>query len=89
MSEPQIIQAFVAEYGQTVLSAPPKKGFNLTAWAIPFLGFVLGGTVLFSFLKRQQKAPDSPPASKEFKASTKNEDDHYRELLRKEMENRK
>ena len=30
MTESQIVDSFVAEYGQTVLSTPPKAGFNLT-----------------------------------------------------------
>ena len=29
------IQAFVQEYGATVLSAPPVKGFNRAAWIMP------------------------------------------------------
>jgi len=87
MNEPQIIQSFVLQYGETVLSAPPKRGFSLTAWALPFLGFVLGGTVLFLFLKRQQKITGDPPASKTSSGPAPNaEDDHYREQLRKEME---
>lgn len=31
------IQAFVQEYGQTVLSAPPAKGFNRAAWIMPIV----------------------------------------------------
>jgi cytochrome c-type biogenesis protein CcmH/NrfF len=31
------IQAFVQEYGPTVLSAPPAKGFNRVAWVMPVL----------------------------------------------------
>ena len=90
MSEPQIIQAFVAEYGETVLSAPPRHGFSLTAWALPFLGFILGGTVLFSFLKRQQNDRGDPSDSKASSQPSHNaEEDRYREQLRKEMESRK
>ena len=32
----QIIQQQVTEYGEMVLSAPTKTGFNLTAWVMPF-----------------------------------------------------
>lgn len=35
MSDDQIQQAFVQEYGPTVLIEPPKKGFDLLAWAMP------------------------------------------------------
>ncbi|MEE9258168.1 MAG: cytochrome c-type biogenesis protein CcmH, partial [Nitrospinaceae bacterium] len=39
----QIIQAQVEEYGETVLSAPTKDGFNLTAWVTPFGALIIGG----------------------------------------------
>lgn len=34
-SDDQILQAFVQEYGPTVLIEPPKKGFDLLAWVMP------------------------------------------------------
>jgi cytochrome c-type biogenesis protein CcmH len=37
-----IIQDFVQEYGEKVLSAPPTTGFNSIAWYIPGVAFVLG-----------------------------------------------
>ena len=39
----QIIKMQVDEYGETVLSAPTKFGFNLTAWLTPFVALVAGG----------------------------------------------
>ncbi len=39
----QIIKMQVDEYGETVLSAPTKFGFNLTAWMTPFVVLVAGG----------------------------------------------
>jgi cytochrome c-type biogenesis protein CcmH len=86
-SSDQIIQSYVAKYGQTVLAAPTKSGFNLTAWAIPFFAFFLGGTLLFVYLKKQRNLPITHDEK-----ITKLEDDqesHYRTLLRKELEERK
>jgi cytochrome c-type biogenesis protein CcmH len=37
-----IIDSFVARYGKKVLSAPTMKGFDVTAWVMPFLIFCLG-----------------------------------------------
>ena len=37
-----IIQDFVQEYGEKVLSAPPAHGFNSIAWYIPGVAFALG-----------------------------------------------
>jgi cytochrome c-type biogenesis protein CcmH/NrfF len=42
-----IVQDFVQEYGEKVLSAPPSTGFNSIAWYIPGVAFALGlGIVL-------------------------------------------
>ncbi len=37
-----IVDSFVARYGKQVLSAPTMKGFDITAWVMPFLIFCLG-----------------------------------------------
>src|ERR1700752_4616013 len=37
-----IVQDFVQEYGEKVLSAPPTKGFNSIAWYITPISGVLG-----------------------------------------------
>lgn len=41
-SEEQVKAYFVGKYGEWVLLAPPRKGFNLLAWILPFFA-VLGG----------------------------------------------
>ena len=48
MSDQQILNAFVAKYGATVLAAPPAHGFDLVAWIAPFAVFAaaLAGTIL-------------------------------------------
>jgi cytochrome c-type biogenesis protein CcmH len=46
----QIIKMQVDEYGETVLSAPTKFGFNLTAWLTPFVALVAGGFGVRKFL---------------------------------------
>jgi cytochrome c-type biogenesis protein CcmH/NrfF len=37
-----IIQDFVQEYGEKVLSAPPSTGFSSIAWYIPGVAFAIG-----------------------------------------------
>ncbi len=51
-SKGEIMGYFVGRYGEKILSAPTKKGFNLTAWALPFLALVTGGGALYLALKR-------------------------------------
>ncbi len=38
-----IIDMQVEKHGETVLSAPTKDGFNLTAWVMPFVALMAGG----------------------------------------------
>jgi cytochrome c-type biogenesis protein CcmH/NrfF len=87
MTESQIIDSFVAKYGQTALATPPKSGFNLTAWGLPFLGFLIGGVILIAFLRKQQ--PPSAPDNRNLPLAPIDVGDVYRERLRKELESRK
>jgi len=54
-SKEQIIQFFVAQYGEQVLASPPKRGFNLTAWILPFVVILVGGIVIYITLKKWLK----------------------------------
>ena len=47
----QIIGSFVSQYGEKMLSSPPKKGFNLVAWVVPFAAVAVAGTALFFILR--------------------------------------
>jgi cytochrome c-type biogenesis protein CcmH len=38
----EILAYFVERFGDEILTAPPKRGFNLVAYAAPFVGFVIG-----------------------------------------------
>lgn len=74
----EILDYFVERYGEEVLNAPPKKGFNLTAWVLPFL--VLGvGMVWLSYLLRgwitRREEPKGEPLPS-----------HYLERVEKELE---
>ena len=51
-SKEEIIGYFVNRFGEKILSAPTKRGFNLTAWILPFFALVSGGGVLYLTLKR-------------------------------------
>ena len=39
----QIVKQYVDKYGETILSAPTKSGFNLSAWIMPFAALAIGG----------------------------------------------
>jgi cytochrome c-type biogenesis protein CcmH/NrfF len=46
-----IIQDFVQEYGEKVLSAPPTSGFNAIAWYIPGIAFVIGLGIVVALIR--------------------------------------
>jgi cytochrome c-type biogenesis protein CcmH len=50
-SKEEIIAFFVNQYGEKILSAPTKQGFNLTAWILPFAAVIIGIGVVYSLLK--------------------------------------
>lgn len=58
----QITDTLVAQYGERLLAAPTKKGFNLTAWLTPFAA-ILGGAIVIFFLVagwvRQRRVHDA------------------------------
>lgn len=86
LSEEQIIDSYVAKYGQTVLAAPPKSGFSLTAWAVPIFAFAGGVAVLIGFLKRQNAHREEPASPVQSTPTIDEQDSYYRDQLEKELE---
>jgi cytochrome c-type biogenesis protein CcmH len=81
-SEQQIIQFFVAEYGEQVLSAPSKRGFNLAAWITPFVVLLVGGAIVYIALNKWARRGRYSPVSTVVEAS----DEDYKRQLDKELE---
>lgn len=57
----EIIDAFVATYGQRALMAPPRSGFNVLAWVTPGVAVLAVGVFLVTLIRRWQ-APAVAPA---------------------------
>lgn len=49
---PEILAAFKAVYGEKVLMAPAKSGFNLVGYTMPFIALGAGAVIVASLLKR-------------------------------------
>lgn len=62
-SDEEIVDFFVARYGEYILLTPPKRGFNLTAYVVPFLVVVIGGTGLVYAARRWSRREAPPPPS--------------------------
>jgi cytochrome c-type biogenesis protein CcmH len=48
-------------YGEQILSAPRARGFGITAYAVPIGVFVLGGGLVWLFLRRQTREARAEP----------------------------
>jgi cytochrome c-type biogenesis protein CcmH len=62
-SDEQIMQAFVQEYGSVVYVEPPKHGFGLVAWIMPFFYIILGLALVVFFIKKWRKQAINAPAT--------------------------
>lgn len=83
----EVIEAFVAQYGETVLMAPPKSGFNLVGYVLPGLGILgVGAAMLWMFLGRGRVRLESAAASAEMNAGASGISDEDAALLERELE---
>jgi cytochrome c-type biogenesis protein CcmH/NrfF len=48
----EILDAFVAQYGQQALMSPPKRGFNLAGYFVPSLALLVAAAFLIRALRR-------------------------------------
>lgn len=52
MTKEEILNSYVKNNGQAILAAPTKKGFNLSAWIMPFAMLTVAGFMILLLLKR-------------------------------------
>lgn len=86
MNKDQIILAFMQNYGEQVLAAPTKKGFNLTAWIAPFVALIVGAAALFLVIREWvRRSKQAYPEAKVRVAVEK--EDPYKRRLEEELRN--
>jgi cytochrome c-type biogenesis protein CcmH len=61
----EIKEKLVAQFGEGVLAAPPARGFDILAWALPLAGIVVAGVVVALLARRWRRryADPSPDPS--------------------------
>jgi cytochrome c-type biogenesis protein CcmH len=64
-SEQQIKDELVANYGPSVLAAPPREGFHWLAWLLPLVGLAGGAAVVSVLVWRWSRTRQAAPATPE------------------------
>lgn len=52
----EILQIFVDQFGEVILSAPPRRGFNLVAYGAPAAGLLIGTALAVVVVRRWSAA---------------------------------
>ena len=55
----EIVAAFTTVYGERVLMAPVKEGFNIAGYVVPFITLGIGATMLVALLRRWKHETES------------------------------
>ena len=78
MTAAQVQAAFVRQYGEVVLMQPPKRGFNLAAYIMPFAGLLAGlvivGLVIRGWFRARPRTPLEGAAVPEAGATASDDD---------------
>jgi cytochrome c-type biogenesis protein CcmH/NrfF len=69
-TDEEIVAEFVGQYGEAVLMAPPRRGFNLAGYFVPSLAIIIAAVALVRVLRRwtreaqvAARAPAAPPSN--------------------------
>jgi cytochrome c-type biogenesis protein CcmH len=61
-SDDLTLQAFVQEYGPTVLASPPARGFDLGVWIVPIVAPILALYIVWEVVRRWRRRAALAPA---------------------------
>jgi len=76
----EILDYFVQRYGEWILLAPPKRGFNLVIWLLPFALLPVGALAVYAGTRRwvRNRQAATPPSAAL--------DPRYAERLQRELD---
>ncbi len=75
-SPEQVRAYFVEKYGNWILLSPPRQGFNLLVWVVPFAGLGLGLDLVLLVVRRWSRRPapaQAPPMDPAMRARIRRE----------------
>ncbi len=84
----EVLQAMVVKYGERILAAPTKEGFNLTAWILPFVALAAGGFIVAKVIagwKQQAHRANQLRTAAQEQSEQKPVSDRYAERLEREL----
>jgi cytochrome c-type biogenesis protein CcmH len=84
-SDSLVEQSFVQKYGPTVLAAPTAKGFDRTAWIVPFVALALGLSIVVLVIRSWKNRP-APAIADGLPPVRGAELEQFRDQARKETE---
>jgi len=61
-TETEILDAFVAKYGERILAVPNPQGFNLLAYILPVVALAVGLIVVAGWVRRHRSPRNQPSA---------------------------
>ena len=82
-SPPQVLDYFTQRYGEWILLAPPKRGFNLVIWVLPFVLLPIGAAAVYLGARRWVRGTATgesplPPVDSPYAERLQRELDSYR-----------
>ena len=84
-SDSLVEQSFVQKYGPTVLAAPTAKGFDRTAWIVPFVALALGLSIVVLVIRSWKNRP-APAIADGLRPVRGAEFEQFRDQARKETD---
>jgi cytochrome c-type biogenesis protein CcmH len=63
-SRDEILNHYVAQYGERILAAPRAEGFNILAYVLPWAALILGAWLLIVLIKKLRSPSPVPGPSK-------------------------
>ena len=76
----EVLDYFAQRYGEWILLAPPKHGFNLVIWVLPFVLLPIGAAVVYLGARRWVRR------SAAAESSSRRVDSPYAERLQRELD---
>ncbi len=76
----EVLDYFAQRYGEWILLAPPKHGFNLVIWVLPFVLLPIGAAIVYVGARRWvRRSAAAEPSSRQV-------DSPYAERLQRELD---